>query len=169
LSNGYIAFSAPLSGQNYSRFVSSRKRYILIIWIKLNKLMRIIQTCLRKTIQVVLLVGAGCSFNELYPETDAARHDPFLFLAFYISLWQWENIPSSFLAAMWKIWHRNWSSGNFSRGIYIIFHLQKHGVVGYTTSIEPLRDLQANSKQDFSRVFLHIPPKKVYSSAVQLK
>jgi hypothetical protein len=65
--------------------------------------MRIIQTCLRKTIQAVLLVGAGCSCREPYPETDAAHHEPFLFLAFYISYWQWENISGSFLAAMWKI------------------------------------------------------------------
>lgn len=106
-----------------------------------------IQTCLRNTIHAVLLVGAGCSCREPYPETDAARHEIIFYLAFHLSIRHWKSPGQLIYSCIVGNLAPKLDSNHVLQGETIIILLQKYSIVGYTTGIEQLRDPQANSKQ----------------------
>jgi len=142
-----MAFSVPPFAQNYSLFVSSWKSSILTFWIKLNKLMRIIQICLRNTLHAVLLVGAGCCCREPFPETDAARHEIFFCLEQLLFIWHWKNSwPAYFSCIMGNLAPKTRHQILFARGKLLSFSCKKYGIFGYTTDIDQLIQPQSNSK-----------------------
>ena len=141
-----MAFSVPPFAQNYSLFVYSWKSSILTFWIKLNKLMRIIQICLRNTLHAVLLVGAGCCCREPFPETDAARHEIFFCLASHLSIWHWKIPGQLIFSCIMGNLAPKFDTNHVRQGETIIILLQKYGIFGYTTDIDQLRQPQSNSK-----------------------
>ena len=113
-----------------------------------------IQTCLRNTLHAVLFVDAGCSCREPYPETDAARHEPFFYLERLLSIWHWKIPGQLIYSCIMGNLAPKLDTNHVCQGETIIILLQKYGIFGYTTGIEKLRDLQSNSKQNpFSALF----------------
>ena len=116
--------------------------------------MRMSQSCLTNAIHAVLLVGAGCSCREPYPETDAARHEIIFCLASHLSIRHWKSPGQFIYSCIMGNLAPKLVSIEVLQGETIIILLQKYGIFGYTTGIEQLRDPQANSKQKpFSALF----------------